>query len=783
MADELSSASGIVQDATGNMISTNVSKDFSDAAGSLNDFAGASDNVKGSAGGIAGMLDAARDSAHQLRDAFNEIPKLNDKIGDFGKDATVSFAPVTGFFGAALGGGVNRMIQMEQAENMISQMVGEGAAFERVMGNVKDLADDTSYLYSEVASMMGSTLGFGASEQDAQLFANVAMELGAFKGDKELAGRINEMFGQALTRGTIDGNLTNRLAESGIETWEIIGEALGTGADEAAEMVNSGAIPMEEALRHLSDGIMDDFEGSMIKYAESLPGLISNTWAALGNLGQEMIGADGFELLKESMQGMIDTLYELVPIFEPIGSQIMTVLADVADAASDFLDWILDLPAPVQSALAYFALFLGAIGPIALAFHAVVKAGLLVGKMFMMLGKTVLAFGKAFLWLSRLLLLNPIGLVVTAIVGLVAGIIWLVRNFDMVKEKVSDVWTALMVFLSALRDGDGVLAVFAGAIQDYLKFALEQAQIFWEYLKDVFALGVDFFKALFSGDFAEAFEILGEIWERTKEVAAELWANLRDTIQDIADEIGPYVERAFELMKEKVVEWITQLVLDGVAKFMEFYNDAKQWASDLVTAVVQYFADLKDDVIDFVLQLKDGAVEKFDELRDGAIGAMDTFKSKVSTVWTSIRNTFTNGVNHVIRMVNRMIGGLNNFSVDLPRILGGGTIGFDIPLISEIGGGTYNAGVIGAGGVTPSRAYHGENFVPYNNKPYLLHRGEKVLNRQEADAYRRGQSGATVSFPNAVFHVREEADIDKIGRAVAKNVIESTRGGALAHGR
>ncbi|MBM7634949.1 tape measure protein [Geomicrobium sediminis] len=871
MTDEITSAADSVQRVTGDMIDNSVSKDFSDASKSLNDFAGASDNVTGSAGGIAGMIDTARDSVNKLSDAIRNIPKINDQIGSFGMEATKSFAPVTGFFGAALGGGLNRMSQMEDAQRMIEQMVGGGAAFDRVMKGVTDLADDTSYLYSEVASMIGGSLGREMSEADAQMLANVSMELGAFKGDKQIGLRLNEMFGQAFSRGTIDGDLTNRLSEiGGIQVWDVLGEALGTSADQAAKMVNEGAIPMEEALRHLSDDIMENFEGSMIKYAESLPGLISNTWAALGSLGQSMIGEDGFERLKEGIQGVIDTLYELAPVFEPIGNQIMNVMADLADVASNVVKWVLDLPGPVKSVLAYFSLFLGVIGPIALGFHALVKAGLLVGKMFMMVGKSVLWFGKAFLGLSKFLLLNPFGLILTGVTLLGVGIYQLVKHWDTVTEKITEFWDKLQSTLSVLREGEGAIATFAGVIQEYLNYAVTQAVTLWEYLQDVFQMGADFFRALFSGDFAQAFEILGDIWERTKELAAELWDNMLEAAQEILDILVPWVEEKFEEMKDAVVEWLAKLAVDGIAKFIEFkdgaiekveefWNDLVEWFKGLpemigfwigyaVTTAVTFFQELPGRIGEILDQLREWATDKlttfaenvaewftktrddatttmselpgriydfFYDMGERAVGKMKEFASdmkewfkqaydnsiewiqqlpdKIASFLESIpgkvRGAISNIKSAFRNLGSQMIEGIKSgITTAVSKLTGAVKWVFETAsngwsALTDFGGNMVNNVTrgFGRGSAEATSAYHGEAYVPRNNAPYMLHKGERVLTRDENKAYSNGMQGATVNFPNAVFHVREDADIDKIGNAVAQKLMKASNGGVGAH--
>ncbi|WP_031407387.1 hypothetical protein [Geobacillus vulcani] len=71
----------------------------------------------------------------------------------------------------------------------------------------------------------------------------------------------------------------------------------------------------------------------------------------------------------------------------------------------------------------------------------------------------------------------------------------------------------------------------------------------------------------------------------------------------------------------------------------------------------------------------------------------------------------------------------------------------------------------------------GLNYVPYDRFPALLHRGEMVLPRGEAQEYRKGRaSGVSVTISGNTFHVRQDSDIQKIAYELAK-LIE--REGAL----
>lgn len=75
--------------------------------------------------------------------------------------------------------------------------------------------------------------------------------------------------------------------------------------------------------------------------------------------------------------------------------------------------------------------------------------------------------------------------------------------------------------------------------------------------------------------------------------------------------------------------------------------------------------------------------------------------------------------------------------------------------------------------------YHGLSYVPYDGMIARLHRGEMVLTRKEADAYRKGQAGGakSVVITGNTFVVREEADIRKIAHQLADLLAEAGANG------
>lgn len=99
-------------------------------------------------------------------------------------------------------------------------------------------------------------------------------------------------------------------------------------------------------------------------------------------------------------------------------------------------------------------------------------------------------------------------------------------------------------------------------------------------------------------------------------------------------------------------------------------------------------------------------------------GAWENIKNIFKSVWDSFITIAKAPINFIISGINTLIRGINKISFDVPDWvpgIGGKTLGFNIPQIPKL-----RVGI---------------DYVPYDNYPALLHRGERVLRASENKAY------------------------------------------------
>ncbi|WP_409369888.1 hypothetical protein [Lysinibacillus sp. 38-6] len=115
----------------------------------------------------------------------------------------------------------------------------------------------------------------------------------------------------------------------------------------------------------------------------------------------------------------------------------------------------------------------------------------------------------------------------------------------------------------------------------------------------------------------------------------------------------------------------------------------------------------------------------------------DSTKSVWTNVWSAIQRSAASSVNAVIGLINEMIATINKIP------------GVNIPIVAKVNWGATTemlaAKATSNRGMIPGH-YHGLNNVPYDNYLSYLHKGEMVLPRFEAEAYRRKSGVDGVSY-------------------------------------
>ena len=199
----------------------------------------------------------------------------------------------------------------------------------------------------------------------------------------------------------------------------------------------------------------------------------------------------------------------------------------------------------------------------------------------------------------------------------------------------------------------------------------------------------------------------------------------------------PKIAEAFAPVGEKI-----KTVVGVVQSHMGLFKQIFDTAIPAVSAVISTAWTVISPIIDF-------AITVFDNLLSCVEVAFPTIQSIIESVWNVLSGIF-NGIASGISKINDAVA-----SLDVGGKLGGA--------ISWIGGKLGFA--------------YGKDRVPYNNYPAILHEGEKVLTRNQADQYERAQraepvtvkesgsksvGGVTIEKLADTVIIEKDADVDKV---------------------
>jgi phage-related protein len=314
---------------------------------------------------------------------------------------------------------------------------------------------------------------------------------------------------QELSKGFEEtcGNLSKSIEDikSGIGSIETGIGAFGEGVDS----VESGFDSIQTGVEAISDGFGEGFGSGLDAVVE--------------NIGEISEGFDSFEKGFNSFQSAVDTItggIESVESGFEAGSEVVGVIGEVNSAISDGTAVKMAETVAQDAMTASTAVWEGI---------CTAAAGV------------TAAFGAAMEFL-----LSPVGLIVIGIVALIAAAVLLVQNWDTVKEKAIEIWTAISDFLTGLWET-----------------ITETATEAWQPISD-FILG------LWTG----IGESASEIWEGIQEVWATVaqWFtdNVITPVITAFENLRDGVKKAWEDLWTGIKTIINHCILTGIESFINF---------------------------------------------------------------------------------------------------------------------------------------------------------------------------------------------------------------------
>ena len=308
---------GSVRSGIGNFVAGMRSADaaVSPVTGKMGTLGGHVSNV---AGRFATFKTEASSAAGKV---MSGVSGMAQSMVGFGVKAGTALAGVaTGIGAIAVTGGLNRAIQIENAQAKLKGLGNSAADVDMIMKNATASVKGTSYGLNEAASTAAAAVAAGIKpgaqlEDVLKTVSNSAAIAGV---DMNSMGSI---FNKVAATGKLQGDELLQLSDAGVPALSFLAKETGKTSAEVSEMVSKGQIDFDTFARAMKSGVGD----AAFQMGKTTSGSFANLKAAISRLGAGAI--QPFLPMAQHMFGILtagaDALAgKVTPFFEGVAGAI-----------------------------------------------------------------------------------------------------------------------------------------------------------------------------------------------------------------------------------------------------------------------------------------------------------------------------------------------------------------------------------------------------------------------------------------------------------------------------
>lgn len=243
---------------------------------------------------------------------------------------------------------IDTAAQFERYQTMLNKLQGGPEGGAKAMDWIKQFTQDTPYSVDEVTGAFVKLKAFGLDPMNGTMQA-IADQAAMMGGTAETIEGISLAFGQAWTKGKLQGEEALQLLERGVPVWDYLVKAskelghnngLGYSAQQIQDMASKGQLT-RKAIQDLLNQMGKASKGAAKDQMNTWNGMISNMgdhWTLFKN---DVMDSGAFNVLKSELGGLLSQLDEMKKtgeydkLVEEVGGNLVASFRAVSEAAKD----------------------------------------------------------------------------------------------------------------------------------------------------------------------------------------------------------------------------------------------------------------------------------------------------------------------------------------------------------------------------------------------------------------------------------------------------------------
>lgn len=620
--------------------------------------------ITGDATGFDRAIKDAEKSAGNFQKTIGDMGKKLSSVGQSLQSAGKKITMATTAFAGIAAIGVKYNATMETYATSFEVMTGSAEKAADVVDELKDIAASTPFEMPELAETTQLLMNYGFTADDA--LEKMTMLGDISQGSADKMNRIATAYGQMSSAGKVSLEDVKQMIEAGFNPLQEISESTGESMESLYDRISAGTISVDEITasmqRSTSEGgrYFQSMEKQSLTFSGQMSTLKDNVQGLLGNVTSGI-----FEKLAQDVLPKINEVLTTVnTAFEEGGFQgVLDAIGEMSPA----LDGVIT---KIQS----FSTFLQNLGISPAAFAGIVAA---IGPAITVVGTLVRGIGGISTAISGIstavsglggikgiftALTGPVGLTVTAIMGLVAAFSYLMATNDGFRESVmttiSTIMSSLQPILQTLM---GWLMEIGGIIFDTIGSVLQQfapvlAQII-TFIGELVAMLAPLINQLISS----LAPVITQIVQVVSNIIQSLMPPLISIIQAIMSAVQALMPPIQKIIT--VVVNVISKVMEVISPIISFVGEVIGKIVEIISPIIEVVVGIISKIVEFISPLIDVFATIFGAIFDVVGAVFGAIWDVISGVFSGIESAW-NGLTGFVGGVVDGIGSAFNALVD-----------------------------------------------------------------------------------------------------------------------